>query len=171
MSYAECIAGLREDLPPSLLCSWKSTGGTAILYRLIRNYLQKKGAVYTQSTESNRITYGLVPIIYDSQIYRDAALTLLRSFSQSIHDNASTGTGVGSMNITRSSEPVSRIAHSMATRFKTEQNFTGKLGEDLTEHINNFMDAASDYNLTPQQKLDYMHHLFEGEAKRFIVQM
>jgi hypothetical protein len=55
----------------------------------------------------------------------------------------------------------------MATRFKTEQKFTGKLGEDLTEHINNFMDAASDYNLTPQQKLDYMHHLFEGEANRF----
>jgi hypothetical protein len=149
MSDAECIAGLREDLPPSLLYSWKSTGGTTILHRLIRNYLQIKGAVYTQSTESNRITFGLVPMIYDSQIDQDAASTLLRSFTQSISDNASTGTGGGSMNIPRSSEPVSRIAHSMATRFKTDQKFTGKLGEDLTEHINNFMDAASDYNLTP----------------------
>jgi hypothetical protein len=55
----------------------------------------------------------------------------------------------------------------MAIRFKAGQKFTGKLGEDLTEHIKNYMDAASDYNLSPQQKLDYMHHLFEGEAKRF----
>jgi hypothetical protein len=52
------------------------------------------------------------------------------------------------MNIFRSSEPVSRIAHSMATYYKIEPKFTGKLGDDLTEHINNFMDAASDYTPT-----------------------
>jgi hypothetical protein len=28
------------------------------------------------------------------------------------------------------------------------------------------MDAANDYNLSAKQKLDYMHHVLEGEAKR-----
>jgi hypothetical protein len=82
ISDEECITGLREDLPPSLLYSWKSTGGTTILHRLIRNYLQLKGAVYMQSAESNRITYGLIPMIYNSQSDRDAALALLRSLPQ-----------------------------------------------------------------------------------------
>jgi hypothetical protein len=56
----------------------------------------------------------------------------------------------------------------MATRFKADQKFTGKLGEDLTKYISNYMDAANDYNLSAKQKLDYMHHVLDGEAKKFI---
>jgi hypothetical protein len=39
----ECISGLREDLPPSLLYSGKAVSGATILHRLLRNYLQLKG--------------------------------------------------------------------------------------------------------------------------------
>jgi hypothetical protein len=38
----------------------------------------------------------------------------------------------------------------MDTRFKIEQKFTEKLGEDLTEYVSNYMDAAKDYDLTNQ---------------------
>jgi hypothetical protein len=55
----------------------------------------------------------------------------------------------------------------MATRFKIEQKFTGKLGEDLTEYVSNYMDAAKDYDLTNKKNLDFMHHLLDREAKRF----
>ena len=40
-----------------------------------------------------------------------------------------------------------RAAHNIALRFKNQDKFTGKLSEDLTEHINNYIDAAQDYNL------------------------
>jgi hypothetical protein len=41
---------IRKDLTPSLLYSGKAVSGASILYRLLRNYLQLKGMVYTQST-------------------------------------------------------------------------------------------------------------------------
>jgi hypothetical protein len=53
------------------------------------------------------------------------------------------------------------------TRFKAEQKFTGKFGEDLAEYISNYMDAANDYNLSTKQRLECMNHLLDGEAKRF----
>jgi hypothetical protein len=62
----ECISGLREDLPPFLVYSGKAVSGATILLRLLRNYLQLKGLIYTQSTESSRITYGLITMLYES---------------------------------------------------------------------------------------------------------
>jgi hypothetical protein len=70
----ECISGLREDLPPSLLYSGKAVSGVTILHRLIRIYLQLKGIVYTQSIESTRITYGLVTMLYESESDCNTAL-------------------------------------------------------------------------------------------------
>jgi hypothetical protein len=104
-------------------------------------------------------------MLYNSQSDRTAARTLLRNAASTSVD--ATSPNVGDGNATSNSEPASKIAHSMATRFKIEQKFTGKLGEDLTEYISNYMDATNDYNLTNQQKMDFMHHLLDGEAKRF----
>jgi hypothetical protein len=155
----ECICDLREDLlPPSLLYSGKSVPSATILHRLLRDYLQLKGMVYTQSTESTRITYGLVTMLYESESDCDTALALLRSAQLSTSDNATNA---------YSSEPSNKIAHSMATRFKAEQKFAGKLGEELSEYISNNKDAANDYNLSAKQKLDYMHRVLDGKAKRF----
>ena len=55
----------------------------------------------------------------------------------------------------------------MALRFKNRDKFTGKLGEDLTEHINNYIDASQDYCLDQDNKFAFFHNIFEGEAKRF----
>jgi hypothetical protein len=83
---AECISGLREGLPPSLLSSGRAISGATILHRLLRNYLQLKGAVYTQSTESTRITYGLIAMLYESQSGCDTALVFLRNAQISSSD-------------------------------------------------------------------------------------
>jgi hypothetical protein len=121
---------------------------------------------YTQNTESNRITLGLVDMLcYNSQSERTAALTLLRSTASTSVD--ATSPNVGDDPATSHSEPARKIARSMATRFKNEQKGTRKLGENLTEYISNYMDAANENNLTNQQKMDFMHHLLDGEAKRF----
>jgi hypothetical protein len=129
----ECISGLREDLQPSLLYSRKAVSGATILHRLLRNYLQLKGLVYTQSTESTRITYGLITMLYESQSDCDTALTLLRNAQPSTSDAVSTGNAVNNDTQAYSSEPSTKISYSMATRFKAEKTFIGKLEEDLTD--------------------------------------
>jgi Zinc knuckle len=106
-------------------------------------------------------------MLYESQSDCDTALTFLRKAQPSTSDAEYTGSAVNNITPAYSSEPSSNIAHSMATRLKADQKFTGKLGEDLTEFISTYMDAANDYYLFSKQKLDHMHHLLDGEAKRF----
>jgi hypothetical protein len=62
----DCIAGIREDIPPNVLYASDALQGPSTLHRLIRQYLQLKGAVYTQHPENNRITFGLTIMIYDN---------------------------------------------------------------------------------------------------------
>jgi hypothetical protein len=128
----ECINGLSDDLSPSLLYVEKAVSGATILHRLLRNYLQLKGLVYAQSTESNRITYGLITMQNKSHSDCDTALTSLRNAQPSKSDAVSTGSAVNNVTHAYSFETSGKISHSMPTRFKAEQKFTGKLGEDLT---------------------------------------
>jgi hypothetical protein len=107
----------------------------------------------------------LVDISNNSQSDRAAALTFLRNAAITYVD--ATFANVGDGPATSHYKPAGKIAHSMATRFKIEHKFTGNLGEDLTEYISNFMDAADDYNLTNKQNMDFAHLLHDGEAKRF----
>lgn len=60
-----------------------------------------------------------------------------------------------------------KIARNIATRFKSTKKFTGELGDDINEHIGNYLDAANDYKLENLRKLQYFHNIFDGEAKRF----
>jgi hypothetical protein len=87
-------------------------------------------------------------MLYNSQSDRTKALTLLRNATSTSVDATSANVGDGTA--TSHTEPASKRAHSMDTRFKIEQKFTEKLGEDLTEYVSNYMDAAKDYDLTNQ---------------------
>lgn len=60
-----------------------------------------------------------------------------------------------------------KVAHNIATRFKSIEKFSGKLGEDVNEHIENYLDAANVYGLENAKKLQFFHNIFEGEARRF----
>ena len=59
------------------------------------------------------------------------------------------------------------MAHNIASRFKREERYSGKIGENINEVIDNYCHAADDYNLNEDQKLRYFHNIFDGEAKRF----
>jgi len=39
-------------------------------------------------------------------------------------------------------------------------------GEDLNEHVNDYLDAAKEFDLTSREKFDFFHMIFTGEAKR-----
>jgi hypothetical protein len=110
---------------------------------------------------------GIITMLYESQSDCDTALSLLRNTQSSTSDAVSSGSAVNNITSAYSSEPSSKIAHSMATRFKGDQKFTGKLGEYLTEYVRNYMDAANDYKLSAKQKLDYIMYL-TGKQKGFI---
>ena len=46
-----------------------------------------------------------------------------------------------------------KIAHNVASRFKREDWYNRKIGEDINESINNSCKTASDYELSPEQDL------------------
>ena len=85
--------------------------------------------------------------------------------SNSVHYNqASSSPTPGTMSNVTSDQ---KLAHNVASRFKREDRYTGKIGEDINEVINNYCETASDYELSTDQMLKYFHNEFDGEAKRF----
>ena len=172
LSNAECISGLREDLPPTVLYSPDALQGPATLHRLFRQYLNLKEVIYIQHPDNNRIIFGLPSMIYNNEADREFALNSLRN--QTTTSNQSSNTHIsleeGIQNTLSIGETsAGRLAHNMATRFKmADDKFSGKLDENLTEYLNNYMDASNDYGLRSQQQFNYLHHLFDGEAKRFL---
>ena len=58
-------------------------------------------------------------------------------------------------------------ARNIASRFKREGRYTVKICEDINEGLNNYCEAASEYELSTEQMLKYFHNMFDGEAKRF----
>jgi hypothetical protein len=54
----------------------------------------------------------------------------------------------------------------MSIRFqKPENKFDGSLGQDHSEFVFNYIDAANEYNL--DDGLKYPYHLFSGETKQY----
>jgi hypothetical protein len=172
LSNAECISGLCEDLPPTVLYSPDALQGPATLHSLLRQYMHLKEVIYIQHPDNNRIVYGLPSMIYNNETDRELALNSLRNqtttSNQSSNTHLSLEEGIqNTFSIGETSE--GRMAHKMATRFKmADDKFSGKLDEILTEYLNNYMDASNYYGLTSQQQFNYLHHLFDGEVKRVI---
>lgn len=56
----------------------------------------------------------------------------------------------------------------MAIRFKdSKQKFSGNIGEFLSDYVSEYLQAARDYNLGNMQKLQFMHNILAGDAKKF----
>lgn len=165
-SNEECINTLRDDLPPEVLYSTELLKGPTTLFRILRDYLAVKGLTYSPHPRSNRIAYGLVDMFFT-----DVPDRIIANANLSANHSSSTSPSVNHSN--QSSQPTShlgmdsKIAHNIASRFKREERYSGKIGEDINEVIDNYCDAADDYNLNEDQKLRYFHNVFDGEAKRF----
>ena len=165
-SNEECINTLRDDLPHEFLYSTELLKGSTTLFRILRDYLVVKGLQYTPHPRSNRIAYGLVDIFFTDVPYR-----IIANANLSAYHSSSTSPSVNHGN--QSSQPSShlsmdsKIAHNIASRFKREERYFGRIGEDINEVVDKCCDAADDYNLNEDQKLRYFHNVFDGEAKRF----
>ena len=47
-----------------------------------------------------------------------------------------------------------------------DRKFSGSIGECWIEYVDDYKQIARDYNLSVSQKLQYMHKLLRGDAKR-----
>ena len=59
-----------------------------------------------------------------------------------------------------------RTAHNIAIRFRSNQ-FSGNIGESWNEYVAEYLQVARDYNLSTEKKLEYLHNVMSGDAKRF----
>ena len=178
------ITRLREDLPVEVLYDQENIRGPSTLYRILRDYLVLNGLEYSQHEGSNRIVMGLPATLYESEAEKMKAYEAVSSCTTSASvAETSVGAMAGSVRGAAISDlrnnghassasshqdnEMRRIAHSIALRFRSDDKFSGKLGKDLNEAINLYLDAANDYELNQEQRLKYFHNIFEGEARRF----
>ncbi|GAB0493903.1 hypothetical protein MMPV_005190 [Pyropia vietnamensis] len=69
-----------------------------------------------------------------------------------------------------SSASADPAAHNVAMHFRDQAaKFSGDLGESWNEYVAEYQQVARDYELTASQKLQYMHNLLRGDAKRFFL--
>ena len=178
------ITRLREDLPVEVLYDLEYIRGPSTLYRILRDYLVFNGLQCSQHEGSNRIVMGLPATLYDSEADKSKAYEAVASCATAASvAETSAGAMAGPVRGTANSELRSngnassasshhdnetrRIAHSIALRLRSEDKFSGKLGEDLNEANNLYLDSANDYELNQEHRLKYFHNIFEGEARRF----
>lgn len=159
-----CIEDLKQDLTVELLYCEENIKGPILLFRLLRDYLVLKGLRYQEDPENRRIMYGLIESFLDSDT--DKAYARQRLASKNSNTTAASATDVPYTRMPEHHDD-RKIAHNMAVRFKKDDKFSGKIGEDVNEYIFNYKEAAIDYELSTDQMLKYFHNLFDGEAKSF----
>ena len=61
-----------------------------------------------------------------------------------------------------------KVAHNVAMRLKDkDKKFSGDLGESWMEYVDDYLQLCRDYSLSPTQKLQDLHNLLRGDAKRY----
>ena len=138
------VSNLRADLPPEVLYVRVMLRGPTVLYRLICDFLVVKGLPYTPNPTTNRISHGVVAMLYVDDADRILA-------NQGLTSSAAGSTQGSHQSFPPTIEaPNSKIAHNISSRFKKEDWYTGKSEKIL---INNFRDCAQDFHLSDEQML------------------
>lgn len=59
-------------------------------------------------------------------------------------------------------------AYNMSQHFKnTKYSFSGNTGETIEEYFETYETSSIDYKLTSTLQFQYLHNVFDGEAKRY----
>lgn len=170
----ECLEILKEDIQVEILFHSEIISGPNVLFRVLRDYLVLKGVPYLRHPNTNKLSYGVANTFLDDEdkVYAFDQLKSLRNNSEKYKQEPDEKCHVPQpVIVTQSSnheDKDRKTAYSMAQHFKNKSDrFSGKLGEDVHEHFRNYELASNDYKLSPEQKLAYLHNLFEGEAKQY----
>lgn len=172
VSPEEVKASVADLLPPATLF------GTALLtlpyfHRELRNVMTVMGAPLTMHS-SRRIMMTLATNIYAEAEDRSAAVDLVKAVEaegrrrpQPDGSRAAGGIAAADSSLSAGKES-DRCAHNVAMRFRdAASKFSGGLGENWSEYVAEYQQVARDYGLTSTQKLNFLHNLLRGDAKRF----
>lgn len=166
----EIVSSIREEFPPEILYSKGALSENHAIYTILRDYLVQNNMPYIPLPHKNRVIFGLANSLYDNQEDKDTAVRHCKGqFNQQpidVHgDNQARYHDSNRQRTTESNQV--KLANHMSNRFKENDKYNGKLGENLSEAISNYREACRDYELTLDQRLAFLHHLFGGDAKRF----
>eukprot|EP00171_Calliarthron_tuberculosum_P001155 IDg1155t1 len=167
----EAVADL---YPPSSLFSHEIRA-FPVVYTHLRDFLNANGASLTPH-RSRRIVMTLALGLYNDNEDTVAAEEIAKAIVSEGRSSGRAGIGAGPSAAGRveTTETFSapsadhKTAHSIAMRFKdSSAKFSGDIGESWMEYVAEYQQVARDYNLSPSQKLQFLHNLVRGDAKRF----
>lgn len=173
MSGEQVKAAVSELLPPAVLFS-PSLVALPYLHRDLRNWLNARGANLEQHP-SHRIKMTLATALYPEAEERSVATEMASEVEAAGRRSRVAGVQHESALSTATSAAASgasadRAAHNVAMRFRDQAaKFSGNLGESWNEYVAEYQQVARDYELTASQKLQYLHNLLRGDAKRFFL--
>ena len=168
-SNEECIQRVREEIPVECMFSRMNLTGPTTIYRILRDYLVLNGFQYSAhpQTSHRAISMGIAHSLLE---YDEDKNVAYQNWATRVGhpDNSHTTNNDGNHQGRNQNGMEERhIAHNLSNRFRKDDKFTGKLGEDIDEFIANYDDAVSDFALSGIQQLKYFHLVFDGEAKQF----
>lgn len=166
-----------DMVPPASLFS-KEICDLSAVHTELRDFLDSRGANLQQHS-SHRITMTLAHSLYEEPEDTQAAVETARATVAVGHrtrSDFSRQSGQAPPPVTASASTIphgtttDRLAHNVAMRLKHNENkFSGDLGECWMEFVDEYLQISRDYSLTPIQKLQYMHNLLRGDAKRYFL--
>lgn len=168
---------IADMFPPASLFS-KEMCDIPAVHSELRDFLDSRGANLQQHS-SHRIIMTLAHSLYEEPEDTQVAIEIAQSIivagrrvrtdltrqSQLNQAPASLTAGASGAHHGTNAE---RLAHNVAMRLKDkDKKFSGDLGESWMEFVDDYLQMCRDYSLTHVQKLQYMHNLLRGDAKRF----
>ena len=173
MDGRQVTATIAELFPPAVLFASELLE-LPLLHRQIRAWLDKRGPNLTQHS-SLLVLLPLATSLYDEAEDREVVEEFARKVmvenrrGRDTNDLSQTPQPFSASSSTiRSSDVGSSIAHKIAMRFKDEKSkFSCSIGQFFQDYISDYLQAGRDYDLSPTQKLQSMHNIFTGDAKRY----
>lgn len=178
LSGTSLLQHVAELFPPASLFA-KEICDIPSVWVELRNFLDSRGAGLTQHS-SRRVILTLAHGLYEEVEDREAAVEtaqLIIAAARRVRSDLRTDERPSAQpsapvqNNLGGQNGIDRRAHDVGMRLKdSDKKFTGELGESWMDYVDEYQQVALDYNLTPQQKLQFLHNLLAKDAKRFYLE-
>lgn len=156
---------LQDEITVVILYHPDIIGGPTILYKLLRDNLILNWFTYTPYPGHCGINYGLANCFFTDQSDKAHAIKRLTDIRNSNIRASNRNQDAG--NRSQNDESTQNLVHSISIKFKTPlHRFNLKTGEDIDELFKMYEIASIDYKLNEKLKLQFLHNLFDGEARR-----
>ena len=178
MVHGDSLLRMFADIFPSADLFSKELCDLPAIYTELCNFLDAHGANMQQHS-SRRIMMTLAHNVYEEQEDWQAAIGIVSEImtagrrmrpdlSQTENSRRSDSQAPASPSSTSAASAPDRVAHNVSMRLRDgDKTFSGALGESWMEFFDEYIHVCRDYALSPTQKLQYMHNLLSGDAKRF----